>query len=138
MNINDYKDFKNDLSTEKAQDFLTLSVEKKLEEFQRIHTKYLGDYKYMYFLPQSGNWRLTFERKDSYTRYLYIDEAFNLEWGLGDKLEKTSNYFMRKYRKSLEKDESALIYRYSRMYLAISRNKYNYEKYKRFSSRWGF
>ena len=136
MNINEYNDFLDDFSTTRTQEFLTSSVEDKLKEFKRIHTKYLGDYKYMYFLPQSGKYKLKFERRDCYTRYLNIGAEYNLEWGFDGKLEKHSNHYMRKYRKGLEQDDNALIYRYSRMYLAVSRNRYNYNKYKRWSSRW--
>lgn len=136
MNINEYNDFLDDFSTARTQEFLTLSVEDKLKEFKRIHTKYLGDYKYMYFLPQSSHYKLKFVRRECYTRYLNIGTEYNLDYEFDGELEKQSNHYKRKYRKGLEQDDNALIYRYSRMYLAVSRNRYNYNKYKRWSSRW--
>ena len=137
MNINDYKDFYDDFSTTRTQDFLTLSVEDKLKEFKRIHLKYLGDYKYMYFLPQSSHYKLKFVRREYHTKYLNIGTEYNLEYEFDGDLEKHSNHYKRKYRKGLEQDDNALIYRYSRMYLAVSRNRYNYYKYKRRFGRFG-
>jgi hypothetical protein len=116
-------DFNEDLSYKKAQDFIDLSVDEKLTEFKRLHAKYLGKYKYMYFLPQSGTHKLKFEKDEYSTRYLHND-AINYEYSYGDDLEKHSPYYVKKYRKSLEKDNDALIYRYKRLYLAVQRNKW--------------
>ncbi|MGI9556123.1 MAG: hypothetical protein ACR2M9_04605 [Cyanophyceae cyanobacterium] len=116
-------DFNEDLSYKKAQDFIDLPVDEKLTEFKRLHAKYLGKYKYMYFLPQSGIHKLKFEKDECYTRYLHND-AINYEYSYGDELEKQSPYYVKKYRKSLESDNDALIYRYKRLYLAVQRNKW--------------
>ncbi len=125
---NPFKDFSNELSIEKAQEFLTLSVEDKLKEIKRLHTKYLGKYKYNYFLPQTGLSKYSFSKVDrcdeydKFSRYLhYEDIRYEYHYESNDL---KNSYQATKWRKSLEFDDGCLIYRYKRMYYAIQRNRW--------------
>ena len=109
-----------DFSCDKEEEFLNMSVEDKLNTIKVLHGKYLGKYKYMYFLPSSMDWKLKFKKSER--SYWYDGYYTNYEWELGDKLKKPTAYYITKYRKGLEKDNDALIYRYNRMTSAIKRN----------------
>lgn len=117
-----YKDLgiQEDLGHDAEEAFFNMSVEDKLNTIKVLHGKYLGKYKYMYFLPTSNNWKLKFKQKETH-QYWYEGWNTNYEYEFGDELEKSTPYYITKYRKSLEKDNDALIYRYNRMVGAIKR-----------------
>ena len=138
---NPFKDFNDDLSVEKAQEFLTLSVEDKLNEIKKLHLKYLGKYKYNYFLPQTGLHKYKFTKVercmecDKYSRYLHYNEI-RYDYDIEECNVFKNAYQATKWRKSLESDNGCLIYRYKRMYYAIQRNRWAYRQQSNFFQRY--
>ena len=115
------KDYRLDFSCDSEQKFLTLRGKEKLEEFKRLHTKYLGEYKYMYFLPNTGDYRMVFKNEHNkyYNRYgMY--HKLHYDYELGEEGFKNA-YHKTKYRKSLEMDNEAMNYRYARMWIVLKK-----------------
>lgn len=138
--MNYYKNFQNHFSSAAVADFLKSKPDDKLDTIKNLFVEYqliLGEYKYFRFLPNTSSKTLIrFEKDDDngWKKHYIIDEI-DYDWRYvineNGTIELTA-YKYRKFRKNLEKDDDALIFRFNKIYREIQKRKYLARKYRNF------
>ena len=135
--MNYYKNFQNHFSSAAVADFLKSKPDDKLDTIKNLFVEYqliLGEYKYFRFLPNTSSKSLIRFYKDDdndWKKYYIIDEIdydWTYEINENGIIEMTA-YKYRKFRKNLEKDNDALIFRFNKIYREIQKRKYLARKY---------